>query len=87
LLEKKSKTIRLLIGKIKPCGEKSNVDETYESTRKIQPGEEPKQTGREPATTKKSEKAYEKKLKKWKAEIKARTTGMTGSTANRDRKK
>ena len=87
LLEKKSKTIRLLIGKIKPCGEKSNVDETYESTRKWQPGDEPKQTGREPATTKKSEKAYEKKLKKWKAEIKARTTGMTGSTANRDRKK
>jgi len=146
LLEKKSKTIKLLIGKIKPCGEKSKMEEdqeitaygksgrdrvrmqtsqrraaqrekqsedarrerdsrlarlraghvdrlnpkqneSYESTRKWQPGDEPKQTGREPATTKKSEKAYEKKLKNWKAEIKARTTSMTGSTANRDRKK
>ena len=27
ILEKKSKTIKLLIGKIKPCGEKSNTDD------------------------------------------------------------
>ena len=68
LLEKKSKTIKLLIGKIKPCGEKSNVAETY--TRKWQPGDEPKQTGREPATTPASDKAFKKRQKKFLAGIK-----------------
>ena len=68
LLEKKSKTIRLLIAKIKPCGKKPNVDETY--TRKWQPGDEPKQTGREPATTPASDKAFKKRQKKFLAGIK-----------------
>ena len=116
LLEKKSKTIKLLIGRIKPCGEKSKTDEgfgsaiatgaigsliggvgveaarkwmmgrkksktttpkeksktdeSYESTRKWQPGDEPKQTGREPATTPASDKAFKKRQKKFLAGIK-----------------
>jgi len=70
ILEKKSKTIKLLIGRIKPCGEKSKVDETYKSTRKWQPGDEPKQTGREPVTTPASDKAFKKRQKKFLAGIK-----------------
>jgi len=116
LLEKKSKTIKLLIGRIKPCGEKSKTDEgfgsaiatgaigsliggvgveaarkwmmgrkksktttpkeksktdeSYESTRKWQPGDEPKQPGREPATTPASDKAFKKRQKKFLAGIK-----------------